>query len=209
MNQHTIFDTPIVAPICRVLAKFLLFIAGWKRGEDAPKLDKYVLIAAPHTSNWDFYFTLLAAFDYRVKIFWMGKDSLFKGAAGPIMRWLGGISVDRSSSNNLVDQTIEAFKKNDKLIVTVPPEGTRGKVSYWKSGFYHIAMGAGVPIVLGYVDFGRKIAGLGPVFHPTGDFEKDLVEIKKFYKPIKGKYSHLFSEDAVKSRTQSEDNKDQ
>ena len=208
MNQHTIFDTPIVAPICRLIAKFLLFIAGWKRGEEAPKIDKYVLIAAPHTSNWDFYFTLLLAFEYKLKIFWMGKDTLFKGVLGPVMRWLGGISVNRSSSNNLVGQTIDAFKQNDKLVVTVPPEGTRGKVSYWKSGFYHIAHGAGVPIVLGYLDFGRKIGGLGPVFHPTGDFEKDLAEIKKLYAPIKGKYSDLFSEEAVMSRKESEDKND-
>ena len=103
MNQYTIFDTPIVAPICRVLSKFLLFIAGWRVEGTPPRAPKYVLIAAPHTSNWDFYFTLLMAFDYKLKIFWMGKDSLFKGWKGPIMRWLGGISVDRSAANNLVD----------------------------------------------------------------------------------------------------------
>ena len=200
MQKYTIFDTPVVAPLCRIFAKLLLKLAGWKVQGARPELDKFVLIAAPHTSNWDFYYTLLMAFDYRLKLYWMGKDSLFKGWHGPIMKWLGGISVDRKASSNLVEQTIQAFNNSDQLIVAVPPEGTRDKVSYWKSGFYYIAKGAQVPIVMGYLDFGKKVGGLGPVFNPSGDFEKDLVEIKAFYQDMQGKKASNFSGDAVAKR---------
>lgn len=208
MNRHTIFDTPVVAPLCHWLSRLLLWLAGWKVEGQRPEIPKYVLIAAPHTSNWDFYFTLLMAFRYRLKIFWMGKDSLFHGWRGPVMRWLGGIAVNRSSSSNLVNDTIAAFNATDTMTVAVPPEGTRGQVTYWKSGFYYIAQGANVPIVLGYLDFGRKCGGLGPIFQPTGDFETDLLEIKKFYEPIQGKHSRNFSGDAVKSRKDSENKPD-
>lgn len=116
------------------------------------------------------------------------------------MRWLGGISVNRSATGGLVEQTVAAFNHNEQLTVVVPPEGTRGEVTYWKSGFYYIAYNAGVPIVLGYLDFARKRGGMGPSFHPSGDFDADLKEIKTFYANIQGKHSHKFSGDAVKSR---------
>ncbi len=147
-----------------------------------------MLIAAPHTSNWDFPLMVAMAFVLGFEIFWMGKDALFKGPAGPVMRWFGGIPIDRSKANNIVQATIDAFNEHDRLIVIIPPEGTRSKVDAWKSGFYHIAHGAGVPIALGYLDFSRKVGGFGPTFYPTGNHDKDLVEIQSFNKDIKGKY---------------------
>ena len=208
MNRHTIFDTPIVAPFCQIFSRLLLWLSGWKVEGERPDIPKYVMIAAPHTSNWDFYYTILMAFHYRLKIYWMGKSSLFDGWRGPIMRWLGGIAVNRNAASNLVNDTVETIKRSEKITVVVPPEGTRGEVTYWKSGFYYIAHGAGVPIVLGYLDFARKRGGLGPVFMPTGDFEADIKEIQKFYEPIQGKHRKNFSGAAVQSRKDSEQRQD-
>ena len=204
MNRRTIFDTPVVTPLCQFLSRLLLKLAGWKVEGTPPDIPKYVLIAAPHTSNWDFYFLILMAFYYRMKICWMGKDSLFSGWKGPVMRWLGGIAVNRNAASNLVNETVATFHDSDFTTIAIPPEGTRGQVTYWKSGFYHIAQGADVPIVLGYLDFSRKCGGLGPVFYPTGNFDDDLQQIKRFYNPIKGKHQLNFSGDSVKSRQDSE-----
>lgn len=114
----------------------------------------------------------------------MGKDSLFVGPLGPIMRWLGGIPVYRDRSTNLVQQTIEAYDRSPELVVTIALEGTRSKVKEWKLGFYHIAKGANVPIVLGFMDYNKKIGGFGPVYYPSGDIDKDIPEIKSIYRDI-------------------------
>ena len=121
---------------------------------------------------------------------WMGKDSLFKGWRRPIMRWMGGIPIKRSSSNNVVAQTIEAFQAFDRLVVAVPPEGTRSKVDKWKTGFYYIALGARVPIALAFIDYKSKTGGFLSTFHPTGDAEKDILTMRASYKGISGKYSN-------------------
>jgi 1-acyl-sn-glycerol-3-phosphate acyltransferase len=102
------------------------------------------------------------------------------------MRWLGGIPVDRSKTNNLVGQLVESFQRNDDLVVLIPPEGTRTKVEKWKSGFYYVAAGAAVPILLGFIDFPRRQLGFGPLFYPTGDYGIDLAEIQHFYADKKG-----------------------
>ena len=185
--HHTIFDTPIIRDLFAWISIVMLKLTGWRLEGKFPDLPKYVMIAAPHTSNWDFPVTLGICFAARAKIYWMGKDSLFKGPMGPIMRWLGGIPVDRSKSNDLVGQMVEVFNRSDRLVVTIPPEGTRQKVRYWKTGFYHIANGANVPIVLAFLDFRRKVGGFGPVFKPTGNVEADMAEIQAFYKNISGK----------------------
>lgn len=185
--HHTIFDTPIIRDLFAWISIVMLKLSGWRLEGKFPDLPKYVMIAAPHTSNWDFPVTLGICFAARAKIYWMGKDSLFKGPLGPIMRWLGGIPVDRSKSNDLVGQMVEVFNRSERLVVTIPPEGTRQKVRYWKTGFYHIAKGANVPIVLAFLDFRRKVGGFGPVFRPTGNVETDMAEIQAFYKNISGK----------------------
>jgi 1-acyl-sn-glycerol-3-phosphate acyltransferase len=185
--KKTIFHTPIVRNIMPVLSQMILFCLGWKTKGRVPDVPKYVMIAAPHTSNWDYFYTLLIAFVLKEPIYAMGKKSLTTGIFGGIMKWLGILPIDRSKSNNVVEQTIEQFNTNDKLTILVPPSGTRNKVMYWKTGFYYIAYGASVPIALGFVDYGRKTGGIGPLFYPTGDIEKDMHEIKKFYSDIKGK----------------------
>jgi len=149
---------------------------------------KSVLIAAPHTSNWDLPYTLMVAFALRLHIYWMGKQQIFKPPFRGLMMWLGGIPVHRESANNLVAASAAAIKAaNGPLQLVVPPEGTRSKVRYWKSGFYYIALEAGVPIVLAYMDYERKLSGLGPVFQPTGNLEADMKAIQDFYKSFKGK----------------------
>jgi 1-acyl-sn-glycerol-3-phosphate acyltransferase len=187
--HRTIFDTPGVNTLLRGFSIDFLKLTGWKiEGSLPPDGKKSVLIAAPHTSNWDLPYTLMVAFVLRLNIYWMGKEQIFRPPFRGLMMWLGGIPVKRDSANNLVAASVEAIKAADgPLQLVVPPEGTRSKVRYWKSGFYYIATGAGVPIVLAYMDYARKISGLGPVFHPSGDLEADMVRIQAFYAPYKGK----------------------
>jgi len=186
--NYTIFDTPVIKTIARWFSIFMLKITGWKTEGKAPQIPKFVIIAAPHTSNWDFPYTLFTAFTLNLKIYWMGKDSLFRWPFGIFFKWLGGIPVDRSRSKNMVTNSIEQFNKNDQLALLVPPSGTRSLVTQWKTGFYHIANGAEVPILLGFLDFSRKVGGLGPVFTTTGEIEADMKIIRGFYADISGKY---------------------
>ena len=192
--HHTIFDTPVVNTLLRAGSRVFLRINGWTvEGQLPPEAAKSVFIAAPHTSNWDLPYTLMVAFVLRLNICWMGKDSLFRWPFGPVMRWLGGIAVDRDKSSNLVAASAQAIVRADgPLQLVVPPEGTRGKTRQWKTGFYFIALQAKVPIVLAYMDYQRKVSGLGPLFTPTGDVEADMAVIKRFYAPIKGRNADQF-----------------
>ena len=192
--QRTIFSTPIVNSLLRAFSLLFLKLAGWKvLGTLPAQARKSVFIAAPHTSNWDLPYTLMVDFVLRLNINWMGKASIFRFPFGPLMRWLGGVAVDRSKANNLVAASAQAIREaNGALQLIVPPEGTRSKTRYWKTGFYHIAVMAQVPIVMAYMDYERKISGLGPMFVPTGDLEADMLQIKAFYAPFKGKNAAQF-----------------
>ena len=178
----------------RTLALALYRLVGWRVEGETPSTDKFVVIAAPHTSNWDLPFMLGVALHFRIKLHWMGKNSLFKPPFGRFMRWLGGISIDRSKSSNTVDQMIEIFNAADSLAVAIPPEGTRSKTRYWKTGFYNIAHGAGVPIALGFLDYKRKVGGIGKTLITSGDYEADLETIKAFYGRVTGKYKDQYSD---------------
>jgi 1-acyl-sn-glycerol-3-phosphate acyltransferase len=192
--HRTIFDTPVVRHVLRALSLGFLKLAGWKvLGKLPPGAEKSVLIAAPHTSNWDLPYTLMVAFTLRLTIYWMGKEQIFRFPFRGLMMWLGGIPVQREKSNNLVAASVEAIKAaSGPVQLVVPPEGTRSKTRYWKTGFYHIAVGAQVPIVMAYMDYEKKISGLGPVFEPTGDLEADMAQIKAFYANFKGKNAAQF-----------------
>lgn len=185
--QYTIFDTPVLRTICRIFSVIMLRLLGWRLDGEFPKLDKYVLIGAPHTSNWDFPFTLMFCFAGRAKLYWMGKHTLFAGPLGPVMRWLGGVPVNRRQKNSLVEQMVGRMQSSRQLVLAIPPEGTRSQVKEWKTGFYHIAYGAGVPIALAYLDFKTRRGGVGKLFYPSGNIEKDLPEIREFYRGITGK----------------------
>jgi 1-acyl-sn-glycerol-3-phosphate acyltransferase len=195
--HRTIFTTPVVNTLLRALSLGTMRLLGWKvEGALPADTPKAVLIAAPHTSNWDLPFTLMVAFVLRLNIYWMGKSSIFKWPFGPLMRWLGGIAVNREKSTNLVAASAAALRAAEgTLQLVVPPEGTRGKVREWKTGFYFIALQAQVPIILAYMDYERKVSGLGPVFQPTGDVVADMASIKRFYAPIKGKHAEKFNAD--------------
>ena len=195
--QRTIFNTPVVNTALRSLSLAFLRATGWQlTGELPAGTTKCVLIAAPHTSNWDLPYTLMVAFGLRLNVRWMGKASIFRWPFGGLMRWLGGIAVDRSKNNNLVAASAqELVRATGTVQLVVPPEGTRRLTRQWKTGFYFIAQQAGVPIILAYLDYERRVGGLGPVFHPTGDVESDLQAIKRFYAPIKGKRADSFSAD--------------
>jgi 1-acyl-sn-glycerol-3-phosphate acyltransferase len=192
--QRTLFDTPVVNTLLRAASRAFLRLNGWAVEGCLPAgAAKCVLIAAPHTSNWDLPYTLMVAFVLRLDIRWMGKASLFRFPYGPLMRWLGGLAVDRSKSNNLVSASAAALKAADGPIqLVVPPEGTRGKTRHWKTGFYYIALEAGVPIILAYMDYHDKRSGIGPVFTPTGDVEADMAVIKRFYAGVRGRNADQF-----------------
>jgi 1-acyl-sn-glycerol-3-phosphate acyltransferase len=192
--HRTIFDTPVVNTLLRAGSRAFLRLHGWQvQGTLPPQAAKSVLIAAPHTSNWDLPYTLMVAFCLRLHIRWMGKASLFRWPFGPLMRWLGGIAVDRARSTDRVAAAAAAIVAADgPLQLVVPPEGTRGKTRHWKTGFYFIALQARVPIILAYMDYEKKVSGLGPVFTPSGDVDADMAEIKRFYAPIKGRRADQF-----------------
>ena len=185
--RRTIYTTPIVRQLFWLLSWAGLKLAGWKIVGTPPKEKKFILVAVPHTSNWDFPITLAISFLCGFRLNWMGKSSLFKGPMGPVMRWLGGISVDRSKSNNLVQQVIDGMGQLDQCALAIPPEGTRSRTEKWKTGFYYIATGAGVPIGLAFLDYKHKKGGFGPTFYPTGDIDKDIEEMQAFYTGISGK----------------------
>ena len=184
--RTTIFSTPILTPILRVISIIILKFIGWNAKGEETTIKKFVLIGAPHTSNWDFPLMLMVVLKLKLSVFWMGKHTLFPFPFAGLMKWLGGIPINRSASHNVVRETVKHYKENKELIVLIPPEGTRSKVSEWKTGFYHIANMANVPILLGYVDAKNKEAGFVDFFYPTGNLEKDMEQIQKFYAPLKG-----------------------
>ncbi|SDE42917.1 Acyltransferase [Thermus arciformis] len=162
------------------LARFLLRLFGWTLKVEPPPVRSYVLIGAPHTSNWDFVVGLLALWAARIPARWLGKKELFQPPLGFLMRALGGIPVDRSRREGLVDQVAQVLRERE-VAVLITPEGTRGKAPYWRTGFYYMALKAGVPIALGYVDFPRKEVGIGGYLYPTGDLRQDFAAIRAFY----------------------------
>ncbi len=194
LAAFTIFDTPILKNLLRVCSLFYLKQAGWKLTGTIPVARRYVMIAAPHTSNWDLPMTLAVVFAFRLKVYFLAKHTLFTPPIGIFLRWLGGVPVDRNKANNLVERAVELFSTHEDLILIVPPEGTRKQVRYWKSGFYHIAHGAQVPIELGFIDFKQKVAGFGGTYVPSGSFEADLPHIQAFYAGITGKNPDKTSE---------------
>lgn len=168
-------------------------VSGWRPEGGPPPYDKCVIIAAPHTSNWDLVNMLYLTWALRVDVKWLGKKSIFKFPFGWWMRHLGGIAIDRSRRANVVSQAAELIQSSDKMRLVVPPEGTRGVAEFWKSGFYHIAREANVPIVLGYLDYSRKRGGYGKVVFPSGDVAADMAQIRAFYRAEMAKFPELFT----------------
>lgn len=173
----------------RWVCKLFLWIIGWKTGSTLPlSVKKCVLVGAPHTSNMDYPIALATLYASGVRVRFLAKKSLFKFPLGILMRLTGGLPVDRSKHNNMVDAMVNMFSRLERLVLLIPAEGTRSYVKTWKSGFYYTALGAGVPIALGYLDYGKKIAGFGELFYPTGNYESDLREIQNYYRQFKARH---------------------
>jgi 1-acyl-sn-glycerol-3-phosphate acyltransferase len=187
MDTSATRDFPPQAGTAAMLARTWLSSFGWRIEGLAPDVPKAVVVAAPHTSNWDLPFTLAVAAALGVHISWMAKHTLFRPPFGALMRSLGGLSVDRRSPQGAVGDAVDLLARHERLLLVIAPAGTRGDTDRWKTGFYRIAQGAGVPIVLGFLDYGRKVGGLGRVFIPTGDVERDMETIQEFYAPMRGK----------------------
>jgi 1-acyl-sn-glycerol-3-phosphate acyltransferase len=172
----------------RWIGRLALRLGGWRTDGLPPAAPRYVLIAFPHTSNWDFIWVLAFAWSMDVRIQWMGKEEMFRWPFGGLMRWLGGIPVHRKARANQVEQLAARFREAERLTLVVPAEGTRRWVPRWKSGFYHIARAANVPVVLGFLDYGRKVGGFGPAIRITGDVCRDMDFVRGFYAPMRGKH---------------------
>ena len=174
-------------PITIFVGWIIVLFMGWRIEGDLPNLKKCVIIGAPHTSNWDFVLALAVIFKLRLRARWLGKHTLFKKPFGTVMRWMGGIPVNRSEARGVVTQTVEAFSEREELLLLLSPEGTRKRVTKWKTGFLHISYGAKVPVLLANLNYEKKIATFGPLFHPTGNLEEDLAAVQGLYKDIVGK----------------------
>ncbi len=173
-------------------ARWLLELFGWSLEGVRPPQERYVLIAAPHTSNWDFPLMLAFAAAFDIQVTWMGKHSLFFPPAGWVMRMLGGMPIVRDRNTNVVASTVELFRQSSRLVLVVPTEGTREWAAHWKSGFYHIARGAQVPIVPSFLDFSRKRGGFGPAIETSDDVRIDMQHFRDFYAGMIGKFPDKF-----------------
>lgn len=166
----------------------LLALLGWSIDGQIPNLPKFLVVGAPHTSNWDFLYFFLFTKAVGIDIGFICKDDLFWWPLGIILKKLGGIPVNRRTRTNFVDQIADAFNRSSQLILLITPEGTRRKSAYWKSGFYYIAHKANIPILLGYIDYPNKRLGTGSLFYTSGNIHEDFKIIQKFYAGKTGKF---------------------
>lgn len=157
---------------------------GWRMVGSLPDLPRFVIIAAPHTTNWDFLRGISLVFALSLDAKWIGKRELFVGLFGPLFRWLGGIPIDRKSPQGAVEGAVAAFGAREQMMLAIAPEGTRKAVQRWKTGFYRIATGAGVPIVCGFFDNRNRVLGFAKVFTPTGSMAEEIAMLEAWYRPL-------------------------
>jgi 1-acyl-sn-glycerol-3-phosphate acyltransferase len=168
-------------PLTAAFGRLALRLMRWRIESAVPDVGRAVMIVAPHTSNWDFPVGLAAKFALRLRVHWLGKHSIFRYGLGHVWRPLGGIAVDRRAPAGVVNDVLAEFRRRDRLLLGVAPEGTRKKVEQWKSGFYRIAQAAGVPIAPVAFDYSRRTIVFFPLFEPTGDYEADLARLQSHY----------------------------
>ena len=174
-------------------AKFILWLFGWKVDQNIPKEKSYIILVAPHTSNWDFIVGRLVIGSLRVPQRLLMKKEMFFFPIKYLLKSLGAMPIDRKKSQKMVDYIVEMFAENDDFVFSITPEGTRSYVEKWKTGFYHIATKANVPIVLGKIDYKRKFAGLADVIYTSGDFDKDFRQIVDILKDVTGRNPELYN----------------
>lgn len=176
------------------VAQLIFNMIGWQFVADVPPTPKYLLIGAHHTSNWDFPIGMLIMARLGERLHWIGKDSLFHGIPGVVMKWMGGIPVERGARKNFVNQIVNIYNHSKRMVIAMAPEGTRTATDHWKTGFYHIARGAKIPIAMGFADYAKKICGVGGWFIPSHDIRADFEILRKFYSNVTGKYPHKQSQ---------------
>lgn len=190
---------PQVNTLLKTLALWFIALVGWKAEGDIQVLPKkFVAILAPHTSNWDLIFILGVIFAIGLKVNWFGKKEAFRWPLGGLLKRLGGIPIERSTRQNTVQQTVKLMRSREQVVVGMTPEGTRANTKYWKTGFYHIAHQAAVPIVFAFLDYERKVGGLGPSIEASGDLEGDMNVIRSYYEGVSAKYPECVGEIATK-----------
>lgn len=189
MSKH-----PKASALKRFIGRTWMKFFGWKTEGDPSQIAKGVFVAAPHTSNWDLPFTLGTAWSMGIEINWVGKHSLFKFPFGGFFRWLGGVPVDRSKRTSFVSRQADVLRESEAMYLIIAPSGTRSRRETWKSGFYNIAREADVPILCGFVDFKRKVGGIGPAIKITGDVRKDMDAIRAFYATVTPKFPEQWAE---------------
>lgn len=177
----------------KILSKLILRLWGWRKEGEIPSAKKFIVIVAPHTSNWDYVVGQLFYFSMGVKAKIMIKKELFFFPLNFLFKLVGAIPVERGRKTGIVDQMVEEFSKREKMILTITPEGTRKRVTEWKKGFYRIAMKAKVPVLLGYFDYKRKVVGIGDFFELSGNEKEDMRKIKMFYRDVNAKHPEKFS----------------
>ena len=177
----------------KLLARLFLRLSGWSHDSEAPKRNKYVLVAAPHTSNWDYIFMVAVARSLDMPLHWIGKHTLFRWPMKGLLLRTGGVPVDRSAPKGFVEQMADAFGAKEHMVLAIPAEGTRSRRDYWKSGFLRIAKAAEVPVVLGFLDYGRRHAGFGPELWPSQNPSDDMEIAREFYADKVGKFPEKFS----------------
>ncbi len=175
------------------LAQRLLHWAGWRLEVRLPNEPKMIVLAAPHTSNWDGYYAILALIAMNLKLALFAKHTMFRWPLRGLLKMVGAIPINRAAPGGQIGQTVQAFRTHPQLLIGLAPEGTRGRVEKWKRGFYLIAQEARLPIVCAYVDYGRKVVGTGLQLQPTGDYIADLEKIQAFYRTITPKRPENFN----------------
>ncbi|MBE2201462.1 MAG: lysophospholipid acyltransferase family protein [Anaerolinea sp.] len=179
-------------PVSKVIARSLLRLFGWRLEGEIPNIPRCVVIGAPHTSNWDFPLAILMIYALGLRISWLGKHTFVNGPFKLVLHWLGGIPVDRRAPQGLVAQIVTEFGQREQFFLGISPEGTRSKVPQWKTGFYHIAKGANVPIISFTLDYGRKAIKFGNLLWTSGDIDADMVKLKAYFDGVIGKNPHNY-----------------
>jgi 1-acyl-sn-glycerol-3-phosphate acyltransferase len=187
------------------LASQILKLVGWTAVYEPPDVSKYIIVAAPHTSNWDLPLGLTYAIASGLRFKWLGKDEVFRFPFGGIFRLLGGVPVNRRESTNFVDQVAERFAAEDELVIAITPAGTRSNATYWKTGFYYIAIASEVPIAMAFLDYSTQSVGYDTTIWPSGDIEADIKLFQDYYRDKIGKYPDRQREIRIRPRSETAD----
>jgi hypothetical protein len=200
VSESTVIPLSEFKPLRQRFAAALLRLAGWRTVTAEPPGPKAVIVFYPHTSNWDFVIGMLYRIAVGLPVHWAAKHTVFRPPLGGLMRRMGGIPVDRRASHGMVGELSEEFKRAERLYLAIAPEGTRSRTDRWRSGFYHLALRADVPIGLAFIDFPRREIGIAGYVRLCGEAEQDLQTLREFYATKQGRYPEKQGEIRFKNR---------